>query len=278
MPRYRLVLEYDGQGFVGWQQQANGPSIQQALADAVFAFCGERGVPVGAGRTDAGVHALGQVAHLDLGADWPDETVRAALNFHLKPRPIAVIRAARASDDFHARFDAIERRYLYRIVNRRAPLALARGRAWHVTRPLDAAAMADAAEVLVGRHDFSSFRDADCQARSPLKTLAALEVERDGAELRVHARARSFLHRQVRAMVGTLEWVGEGRWTRADVAHALARRDRAAAGPTAPAHGLYLAAVVYPRELIEDTEQRADGDAADHIDGDEGGGEPPVGP
>ncbi|MGH6718709.1 MAG: tRNA pseudouridine(38-40) synthase TruA [Alphaproteobacteria bacterium] len=278
MPRYRLVVEYDGQGFAGWQRQANGPSIQQALADAVFAFTGERRMPVGAGRTDAGVHALGQVAHVDLGADWPDATVRAALNFHLKPQPIAVIRAARTSDDFHARFDAIERRYLYRIVNRRALLALARGRAWHVSRPLDAAAMADAAEVLVGRHDFSSFRDTGCQARSPIKTLTALDIERDGAEIHVHVRARSFLHRQVRAMVGTLVRVGEGKWTRADVAHALARRDRAAAGPNAPAHGLYLAAVVYPMDLTLNAEQLEDGEAADHVDGDEGGGDPPGGP
>lgn len=245
MPRYRLTIEYDGAAFTGWQRQANGPSVAEALADAVFRFCGDRVDPVGAGRTDAGVHAAGQVAHIDLTRDWPAETVRAALCFHLKPHAIAVVAAERAADGFHARFDAIERLYRYRIVNRRSPLALDRGRAWHVARPLDTAAMAEAARLLPGPHDFTSFRDVDCQARSPVKTLDALDVAREGDEVRVAARARSFLHRQVRILVGTLVLVGEGKWRAADVAGALAARDRTAAGPTAPAHGLTLMAVRY---------------------------------
>jgi tRNA pseudouridine38-40 synthase len=245
MPRFKLTLEYDGSGFVGWQRQDNGASVQGALEEAVEAFCGESPTIVAAGRTDAGVHALGQVAHLDLARDWPTETVRAALNAHLSPRPVAVLAAERVADGFHARFDARERRYRYRIVNRRSPLALERGRAWHLPRPLDAAAMAEAAKALVGHHDFTSFRAADCQARSPLKTLDALDVVREGDEVRIEARARSFLHRQVRAMVGTLVPVGEGRATTADVAAALAARDRSAAGPTAPAEGLYLVSVRY---------------------------------
>jgi tRNA pseudouridine38-40 synthase len=243
--RYRLTIEYDGAGYVGWQRQDNGPSIQQAIEDAVFAFCGERVALAGAGRTDAGVHALGQVAHLDLARETKPETLRDAVNFHLKPQPIAILAAAPAADDFHARFSATGRRYLYRIVNRRAPLAIERGRAWWVPGALDAAAMAAAAERLVGRHDFTSFRSSICQAASPLKTLDRLAVERDGAEIRIHAAARSFLHHQVRNMVGTLKLVGEGRWSAADVAARLAARNRKAAGPTAPPEGLYLAEVSY---------------------------------
>ena len=246
MPRFKLTLEYDGTGFTGWQRQANGPSVQQALEDGVLRFCGQRVATVGAGRTDAGVHARGQVVHVDLARDWPADTVRAALCFHLRPRPISVVAAARVDEGFHARFDAIERRYAYRIVNRRSPLALDQNRAWHIARPLDAAAMADAARLLLGPHDFTSFRDSGCQARSPVKTLDALDIARDGDDLSITARARSFLHRQVRILVGTLALVGEGKWRPSDVAAALAARDRSSAGPTAPAHGLTLMAVRYP--------------------------------
>ncbi len=245
MTRYKLVIEYDGGDFVGWQRQDNGPSIQAALEDAVAAFCGERAVVTGAGRTDAGVHALGQVAHLDLAKAPAPDTLRDAVNAHLRPAPVAVLAAELADPDFHARFSATGRCYLYRIVNRRAPLALARGRAWFVPVPLDAAAMHEAAQVLVGRHDFTSFRAAECQAKSPVKTLDRLMVERSGEEVEIRAGARSFLHRQVRNMVGSLKLVGEGKWRRADLAAALAACDRRAAGPAAPAEGLYLAGVDY---------------------------------
>ena len=245
MTRFKLTLEYDGAGFVGWQRQDNGPSVQQALEDAVFAFCGERATATAAGRTDAGVHALGQVVHLDIARAVAVETVRDAVNYHLKPAPVAVLAVEAAPADFHARFSAVQRAYLYRIVNRRAPLALDRGRAWGVAAPLDAAAMAEAAQLLVGCHDFTSFRATLCQAASPVKTLDVLEVERTGAEVRIAARARSFLHHQVRNMVGTLKLVGEGKWSAADVAAALAARDRSAAGPTAPPGGLYLVEVRY---------------------------------
>ncbi|HZT19336.1 MAG TPA: tRNA pseudouridine(38-40) synthase TruA [Dongiaceae bacterium] len=245
MTRFRLLLEYDGGPYVGWQRQDNGPSIQQALAEAVFAFCGERTVPVAAGRTDAGVHALGQVVHLDIARDCAAETLQGALNFHLKPQPIAVLAAATASPGFHARFSAVGRRYLYRIVSRRAPLALDRGRAWWVPVALDAAAMHDAAQRLVGRHDFTSFRSSICQAASPVKTLDRLEVSREGEEIRIAAAARSFLHHQVRNMAGSLKLVGEGRWRAADLEAALAARDRRAAGPTAPPEGLYLVEILY---------------------------------
>ncbi len=245
MTRYKLVLEYDGTGFVGWQRQDNGPSIQAALEAAVTGFCGEHVTVVGAGRTDAGVHALGQVAHFDIARATTANTLRDALNHHLRPAPIAVLSAEQAEEDFHARFSAISRSYLYRIVNRRAPLTLERGRAWFVPVPLDAGAMHEAARVLVGHHDFTSFRAAECQAASPMKTLDLLEVARDGAEVRVRAGARSFLHRQVRNMVGSLKLVGEGKWDRADLASALAARDRRAAGPAAPAGGLYLTTVGY---------------------------------
>lgn len=245
MPRYKLVLEYDGTGFVGWQRQDNGYSVQQALEEAIAGFCGETVNVFAAGRTDSGVHALGQVAHVDLMREAEADTVRDALNFHLKPAPVAVLSAERVGEDFHARFSAGERRYLYRIVNRRAPLTVERDRAWWVSVPLDADAMHEAAQVLVGRHDFSSFRAAECQAKSPDKTLDVLDVHREGDLVLVTARARSFLHHQVRNMVGTLKLVGEGKWTADDVAAALAACDRSAAGPTAPACGLYLTGVVY---------------------------------
>ncbi len=245
MPRYRLTLEYDGRGFVGWQRQASGLSVQQALEEAVAAFCGERVTAVAAGRTDAGVHALAQVAHVDLARDFPPERVMGALNAHLRPHPVAVLEVRRAGPGFHARFSATERRYLYRILNRRAPPALERGRVWHVIRPLDAERMQEAASLLVGRHDFTSFRDSQCQAASPLKTLRRLHVRRCGEIVEIHAAARSFLHHQVRNMVGTLVLVGGGRRPIAWVTEVLAARDRSRAGPTAPAEGLYFAGVGY---------------------------------
>jgi tRNA pseudouridine38-40 synthase len=245
MPRYKLTIEYDGTPFVGWQMQDNGVSVQGVIADAVFAFTGEHTTVAGAGRTDAGVHALGQVAHVDLAKDWDDDTVRDALNAHLRPHPIAVLAAVRVTADFDARFSAIKRHYLYRIVNRRANLALDAQRAWRVPRPLDSAAMHAGAQKLVGRHDFTTFRSSKCQAKSPVKTLDRLEVTRDGDEVRVTAMARSFLHNQVRSMVGSLVHVGEGKWSGDDLAAALAARDRAACGQVAPPQGLYLVRVVY---------------------------------
>jgi tRNA pseudouridine38-40 synthase len=245
MGRYRITVEYDGRDFVGWQRQANGPSVQQALEDAIAKFSGETVTLYGAGRTDSGVHALGQVAHFDLEREAEPGTVRDAVNFHLRPAPVAVLEAARAADDFDARFSARQRAYLYRITNRRAPLGIGRGMSWWVPAPLDAGAMNVAAQVLVGRHDFTTFRAQQCQAKSPVKTLDELTVTRAGEAIEVRARARSFLHHQVRNMVGTLKLVGEGKWTAAEVAAALAARDRAAAGPTAPPDGLYLVEVVY---------------------------------
>lgn len=245
MPRYKLTIEYDGEPFVGWQRQDNGPSVQAALEDAIFAFSGERTAVQGAGRTDAGVHARGQVAHFDLAEEKPVETVRAAINFHLKPQPIAVVLAEPAAAAFHARFSATWRRYRYRILNRRAPPALDRGQLWHVGVGLDAAAMADAATVLTGRHDFNSFRSTACQATSALKTLDLLEVGQDGDEIRIDVGSRSFLHNQVRILVGTLQLVGRGQWTRRNVEEALAARDRTRAGPTAPPQGLCLMEVRY---------------------------------
>jgi tRNA pseudouridine38-40 synthase len=245
MPRYKLLLEYDGTPFVGWQVQDNGPSVQGRLAQAIAAFSGEETLPRGAGRTDAGVHALGQVAHFDLAKDWTTDKVRDALNAQLRPDPIAVLACDIAAGDFDARFSALARHYLYRIVNRRAPLALDRDRAWQVVQRLDAAAMHDAAQLLVGHHDFSTFRSSECQAASPLKTLDRLVVDRDGDAIRIEASARSFLHNQVRSMVGSLKLVGEGKWSAGDLEQALEARDRAACGPVAPASGLYLAKVDY---------------------------------
>ncbi len=259
MPRYKLTIEYDGEPFVGWQRQDNGPSVQAALEDAIFAFSGERAVVHGAGRTDAGVHARGQVAHFDLAEERSLETVRAAINFHLKPQPVAVITAEPVAADFHARFSATGRRYRYRILNRRAPPTLDRGQIWHVGIQLDAAAMADAASVLVGRHDFNSFRSTACQAASALKTLDLLEVARDGDEIRIDVGARSFLHNQVRILVGTLQLVGRGQWTRRNVEEALAAGDRARAGPTAPPQGLCLMEVRYGlADTASDAEEAVD--------------------
>jgi len=245
MPRFKLLIEYDGTPFVGWQAQDNGVSVQSAIAAAVTAFSGET-VPVhGAGRTDAGVHALGQAAHVDLAKDWDIDSVRDALNFHLRPQPIAVLSAERVGEDFDARFSATKRHYLYRIVNRRADLALEANRSWRVGRPLDTEAMHAAAQRLVGRHDFTTFRAAECQAKSPVKTLDRLDVTRNGEELNVTAAARSFLHHQVRSIVGSLVHVGEGKWSAGDLAAALAARDRARCGQVAPPQGLYLVRVEY---------------------------------
>jgi len=245
MPRYKLILEYDGTPFVGWQVQDGLVSVQGRLAQAIADFSGEDVIPRGAGRTDAGVHALGQVAHFDLAKDWAPETVRDALNAQLRPEPISVLTCEIAADDFDARFSARARHYLYRIVDRRSPLALESKRAWGVFRPLDAKAMHEAAQALVGHHDFTTFRSSECQAASPEKTLDRLAVSRHGEVLRVEASARSFLHNQVRSMVGSLKVVGEGRWTKADLERALRACDRAACGPVAPACGLYLVRVDY---------------------------------
>jgi tRNA pseudouridine38-40 synthase len=245
MPRYRLDLEYDGRPYHGFQAQAALATVQGSVERAVKAFCGETLRVHAAGRTDTGVHALGQVIHIDLERDWRPEVVRDALNAHLAPEPIAVIAASLAPEGFHARFAAKGRRYLYRIVNRIAPPGLDKGRVWHVKKPLDVAAMGLAARALVGHHDFTTFRDAGCQAKSPIKTLDVAEVSRDGDEVRLAFAARSFLHRQVRSMTGSLAEVGAGRWTPDDLAAALEARDRAACGPVAPAEGLYLAGVDY---------------------------------
>ncbi len=245
MPRYKLTIEYDGTPYVGWQVQDNGPSVQGVLTDAIAAFAGERSAVQGAGRTDAGVHALGQVAHVDLAKEWDNDTVRDAINFHLRPRPVAVLKVERVEATFDARFSATRRHYLYRIANRRADLTLDHNRSWRVPRPLDEAAMHAAAQQLVGRHDFTTFRAAECQAKSPIKTLDRLDVSRQGEELRIIASARSFLHHQVRSMVGSLVHVGEGKWAAEDVAAALAARDRARCGQVAPPQGLYLVQVEY---------------------------------
>lgn len=246
MPRYRITIEYDGTPFVGWQIQASGLSVQGELVRAIGQFSGEAVSVRGAGRTDAGVHALGQVAHFDLARTWEAFKIREALNFHLKPHPIAVLDCALVPEDFDARFSATARHYLYRILNRRAPPALDRNRVWWLPMPLDAAAMHEAAQQLVGQHDFSTFRAAACQAKSPVKTLDRLDVTMAGAEIHVRASARSFMHSQVRSMVGSLKLVGARRWSASDLAAALAARDRSACGPVAPAHGLYLTGVDYP--------------------------------
>jgi tRNA pseudouridine38-40 synthase len=245
MPRYRIRIEYDGTPFVGWQRQANGESVQGALEDALRAFCGEEVGVRGAGRTDAGVHALGQVAHFDLSKDWEPFRVREAVNFHLKPAPIVVLDCELAASDFDARHSATARHYRYRILSRRAPPALDRGRVWWLPLALDAERMVEAAQVLLGRHDFTTFRAAQCQANSPLRTLDRLDVTAHGEEVVVEASARSFLHNQVRSMVGSLKLVGEGKWSAADLKAALEAKDRAACGPVAPAAGLYLVAVDY---------------------------------
>ncbi len=245
MTRYKLTIEYDGTPFVGWQRQTEGPSVQEAIETAVFKFSGERVTLHAAGRTDAGVHALAQVAHLDLEKIAPPFRIMEAVNFHLKPNPVAILDCAPVPAEFHARFSAVERRYRYRIVNRRAPLTWDKGLSWQVAKPLDADAMHTAAQLLVGLHDFTTFRSAHCQSDSPLKTLDRLDVARDGDEIIVTAAARSFLHHQVRSMVGSLTLVGRGKWTLADMASALAAADRQRLGLNAPPDGLYFIAAHY---------------------------------
>ncbi|MHA1599170.1 MAG: tRNA pseudouridine(38-40) synthase TruA [Alphaproteobacteria bacterium] len=249
MTRYRITVEYDGAAFVGWQRQDNGFAVQQALEAALYAMSGETVTVFGAGRTDSGVHALGQVAHFDLAYDFghkdPASTIRDALNFHVRPHPVSVLDVVIVDDEFHARFDAIGRSYLYRIANRRPPLVLDRGRCWRIGSALDVAAMHEAAQVLVGKHDFTTFRATLCQSKSPVKTLDRLDVERVADEIHIHAEARSFLHHQVRNMVGALKWVGDGKWTPEHIKNALQARHRPAGGETAPAEGLYLVSVSY---------------------------------
>jgi tRNA pseudouridine38-40 synthase len=262
MARFKLTVEYDGTPFVGWQRQGIGESVQSVIEDAVFALSAERITLRGAGRTDAGVHATGQVAHLDLAREWPPEVLRDALNAHIRPHPVSILAAERVDDRFDSRFWAIGRRYFYKIVDRRAPLALERDRAWHTHKGLDADAMDRAAKRLLGHHDFTTFRAAHCQAKSPMKTLERLDVIRDGDRIEIHAAARSFLHNQVRSMVGSLQMVGAGRWTADDLTAALEARDRARCGPVAPAGGLYLTAVIYPASE-DDTAIESDGLSGD---------------
>ena len=245
MPRYKLIIEYDGTPFSGWQIQDNAPTVQGALQTAVKAICGEQVRVNGAGRTDAGVHALGQVAHCDIAKHFAPGRLRDGLNAHLRPSPIGVLSAEIVPDSFEARFSAIKRHYLYRITNSRANLALDVRRVWRVPRRLDTEAMHEAAQRLLGKHDFTTFRDTECQARSPEKTLDQLDVTRYGDAVHIVTSARSFLHSQVRSMVGSLVWVGEGRWRADDLAAALAARNRAACGPVAPPEGLYLVRVDY---------------------------------
>jgi tRNA pseudouridine38-40 synthase len=245
MPRYKIIIEYDGAPFAGWQYQDNSPSVQRAIMTAIEAFSGEKVMVQGAGRTDAGVHALGQVAHFDLASERDTDTVRDAINAHLRPLPVAILSAEKVPGEFDARRSAVRRHYLYRIANRRPDLAIERGRAWRLPRRLDDEAMHAAAQNLVGKHDFTTFRSTECQAKSPEKTLDRLDVSRLGDEIHISAVARSFLHNQVRSMVGSLVPVGDGKWQAADLARALEARDRSACGPVAPPDGLYLVKVDY---------------------------------
>lgn len=246
MTRFALTLEFDGTPFMGLQRQSHGPSVQQAVEQAVERTTGEQVTLHAAGRTDAGVHALGMRVHVDIAKPIAPFRLMEALNFHLRPAPVAVLDCVTVADDWHARFSCIGREYLYRIANRRAPLTLAVNRAWQVPQPLDAAAMHRAAQALVGRHDFTTFRSVHCQAQSPEKTLDLLSVERVGEEVQIRAAARSFLHHQVRSMVGCLALVGMGRWSEAQVGEALAARDRQALGLNAPSEGLYFVRALYP--------------------------------
>lgn len=248
MPRYKLTIEYDGAPFAGWQRQDNAPSVQEELEKAAEKLDQSAVTVQGAGRTDSGVHALGQVAHIDLTKDLAEDKVRDALNYHLKPNPVAVLEAERVSDDFHARFSATQRHYLYRIIDRRVPLTLDRGQVWRVPRALDASAMHKAAQFLVGTHDFTTFRDAQCQAESPVKSIDKVAVARYGEEVQLTIEARSFLHRQVRSITGSLVEVGFGKWSPQDFKAALDAADRSRCGPVAPPDGLYLTAVDYPPE------------------------------
>jgi len=253
MPRYKFTVEYDGTPFVGWQTQKNGLSIQEVMEAAFLALGGEDIRLRGAGRTDSGVHALGQVVHADLSRAWRPDLLREALNAHMRPHPIAVLLAEEVPDTFDARFSAIRRHYLYRLINRRAPLAIDAGRAWHLKRKLNAQAMHDAAQLLLGEHDFSTFRDSQCQAASPVRTLERFDVAQYGEEIQFRLSARSFLHRQVRSMVGSLENVGSGKWQARDMKAALDACDRRRCGPVAPPEGLYLTQVDYgDAVLVED--------------------------
>ncbi len=250
MPRYALLVEYHGAPFAGWQRQKDQPSVQGAIEAALAKLEPRDHTIAAAGRTDAGVHATGQVAHCDLDRDWDPFRLSEALNYHLKPHPVAILKAARVADDWHARFGAVERRYLFKLVSRRAPLTSEAGQMWRVNHLLDADAMQRGADYLLGEHDFTTFRSTICQAKSPVKTLDELRIETQarpfGAEYHFHVRARSFLHNQVRSFVGTLERVGAGAWTPEDVRNALEAKDRAACGPVSPPEGLYLAGVTYP--------------------------------
>lgn len=248
MPRYKLTIEYDGAPFAGWQRQDNAPSVQEELEKAAQKLDQSTVTVQGAGRTDSGVHALGQVAHIDLTKDLAEDKVRDALNYHLKPNPVAVLQAERVSDEFHARFSATQRHYLYRIIDRRVPLTLDRGQVWRVPRALDASAMHKAAQFLVGTHDFTTFRDAQCQAESPVKSIDKVAVARYGEEVQLTIEARSFLHRQVRSITGSLVEVGFGKWSPQDFKAALDAADRSRCGPVAPPDGLYLTAVDYPAD------------------------------
>ncbi len=245
MPRYKLTIEYDGTSLVGWQRQPNGLSVQEVLETAVERLCGEAARVYGAGRTDSGVHAMGQVAQVDLTKAMDHEIIRSGLNFHLRPAAVSVLMVEEVPDDWEARFSAKGRAYLYRILNRRAPPMLLANRVWHVGTPLDADAMQEAAQMLLGKHDFTTFRDSLCQAKSPIRTLDRLDVTREGEEIRIVAEARSFLHHQVRNMTGTLKLVGSGKWTKAQLQEAFEARDRTRGGPTAPPDGLYLTSVRY---------------------------------
>ncbi|CTQ33750.1 tRNA pseudouridine(38-40) synthase TruA [Jannaschia rubra] len=256
MPRHAFRIEYDGRPFAGWQRQDGPASVQQTLEEALRKLEPDMGAVSAAGRTDAGVHATGQVAHADLRRDWAPFRLSEAVNWHLKPAPVAIVACARVPDDWHARFSAVERRYTFRIIARRAPLALDAGQAWRVIGPLDVAAMRKGAAHLIGRHDFTTFRAAGCQAKSPVKTMDEITVEEvpcaTGQDIRLHLRSRSFLHNQVRSIAGTLERVGAGAWPPERVAQALAARDRAACGPVAPPFGLFLTGVTYPADPFAD--------------------------
>lgn len=255
MPRYAFKVEYQGAPYAGWQRQKDQPSVQGAIEHALAKLEPGPHTIAAAGRTDAGVHALGQVAHCDLTRDWDPFRLSEALNFHLKPAPVAITACVQVTDDWHARFSALERQYLFRIMARRAPVTHEEGQVWHVKTDLDIAAMQAGADRLIGRHDFTTFRSTICQAKSPVKTLDGLRIERadgfSGPEIHFHVRARSFLHNQVRSFVGTLERVGAGSWSPQDVSDALAARDRAACGPVCPGHGLYLARVIYPEPVFD---------------------------
>lgn len=245
MARFKLTIEYDGTPFSGWQRQADRMSVQQALEEAIEKFSGEAVNTQAAGRTDAGVHALGQVAHFDLSRDWDPFRVREALNYHLRPHPVVVVECEAVGEDFEARFSAKARHYEYRILNRRAPPAIERNQVWHVPKRLDAARMHEAAQLILGSHDFSTFRSSECQAKSPIRTLDIFDVTGDGEVISITASARSFLHHQVRSMVGSLKLVGEGKWSPADLRAALDAADRQRCGAMAPATGLYLTGVTY---------------------------------